>query len=209
MCNDCLSTESCRIRNLNTVRDTLRCISLLCVFEDIRPDSITDARTPAFLQRLKGQYGGPGDRQNVQFARPKKQLIDAGDDEPTYVDEHGRETISKDDYEKMTSGEVDEDHGLSKGRTDEQLQPHEPTASENDDSGAANVAKPSKEPQATFGSSKKRKAVKVAGDEDETKDAIAESDPQARKPEDEVKSAVEKKSKPKKAKKVKLSFDED
>ena len=145
----------------------------------------------------------------MQFARPKKQLIDAEDDEPTYLDEHGRETISKEEFEQMTSGEVDDEPKVSRGLPDEQDQLHGSTVSERDSSGSPKLLKPSKEPQTTFGSSKKRKAVKVTGDDDVAKDSEAEAVSQTAEPNNEVKSGAGKKLKPKKAKKVKLSFDED
>lgn len=166
----------------------------------------TDANTPAFLRRLKGEYGGPGERQSVQIARPKKQLIDTEDDAPTYVDEN-HETISKEDYEKLNRGEHDEavdeaTSGPAKKGSEGPTQ-QEPLRSET-------------EPKANIGNSKKRKAVKVIGNEDEVDqtasktDSVAETKAQPKVDGNEsVQSQAKKPKAAKKGKKIKLSFDDD
>src|SRR3978361_481851 len=65
-----------------------------------------DKREPAFLRKLKGEFGGLDGRHNVQIARPKKDRLKTGDDdedEPVIVDELG-ERIEKAEFERRVKG---------------------------------------------------------------------------------------------------------
>lgn len=161
-----------------------------------------DNSLPPFLQRLKAQPTGQGedaDRHERPTARPRRAKDPNGEDDgPTVVDEAG-ETVSKEEYEKLTakpaSGE-DAD-GTVGGNVEADVKEPEPADSralpakgERKGDGKASTA---------IGS-KKRKAVKVIG-EDEVEDAVPVKDAEP------VKSAS--KPKKKKAKPIKLAFDEE
>lgn len=151
-----------------------------------------DSTLPPFLQRMKAQNSGYGDdrdpdRHETPIARPKKAKNPDDDDGPTMVDESG-DTVSKADYEKKLKGDAEgeEDGGSN------------PQASGALPSGGA----PKSEKTISDGTAvRKRKVAKVIGgdDADDAKGDGAEkgSAPKA------VKKAK------KKAKPVKLSFDDD
>lgn len=164
---------------------------------------LTDARTPAFLQRLKGQFGAVGERQNVQFGRPRKQLLDLEDDAPTYIDEDNNEMISKEDFESMSKP-------MAKSTSDKSKIADYGEQNSNE----AKSRKQSSESLTAFGSSNKRKAAKiVAGDEAEAGLDPADSKAaSSSKKVDAHEGAMEPAKKvklAKKAKRIKLSFDED
>ena len=150
---------------------------------------------PAFLQRLRAEHGG--ERQNVQFARAKKDRLGTGDGEddgPTIVDEGG-ESVSKEEYEAMAKGE---------GTNGEEARSKVEVARQDyiDAQGDEEVKQQQK--FAEVGALKKRKQIKVIGDQ---KDAAKEDDVP------DSKEKLEGKSKPKNAasrkKRVKLSFDDE
>src|SRR3978361_1484798 len=65
-----------------------------------------DKREPAFLRKLKGEFGGLDGRHNVQIARPKKDRLKTGDDdedEPVILDEQG-ERIEKEEVDRRLKG---------------------------------------------------------------------------------------------------------
>ena len=65
----------------------------------------TERGEPAFLRKLKGQYGGleEATKQEQSLERPKKRLIpeNDADDAPTYVDISTHETLSKEAYDAL------------------------------------------------------------------------------------------------------------
>ncbi|KAL4802158.1 hypothetical protein BDV18DRAFT_147611 [Aspergillus unguis] len=153
-----------------------------------------DAKEPAFLQRLRGQYGntsGGLDRPISQ--RPRKTKVDNEDDGPTYVDAESNEVISKEDYEAMVKGGDEQSEQPENGAKDKDA-----AADENGDSKQKEGAS-SKQNLAEIGGPRKRKQAKVVGDdvqETEGEDAKPK-EPAARKPDQK-----------KKKKKIKLSFEE-
>lgn len=161
-----------------------------------------DSSLPPFLQRLRAQntgYGDDGDpdRHQVPLARPKKAKNPDDDDGPTFVDESG-ELVSKADYERQLKGDApgedtgDNVAGESKGDSKPEASGTLPADS-----------KPRVEQKLTDGNAvKKRKVAKVVGDEEEddsSKPTGAEKD---------IAPKAVKKAK-KKAKPIKLAFDDD
>lgn len=146
-----------------------------------------DKSLPPFLQRLHAQKGGFGDadRHERAIARPKKAKDDNDDDGPTMIDETG-ETLTKDEYEKLTSAPVAvaEDSGAAIP---------EPEARPSEEPGTAKV-----DQKVTNGAaSKKRKVAKVVGEDEEPSSQDGA-----------VVAKAAKKSK-RKAKPVKLAFDDN
>ncbi|KAL4965523.1 DUF4604 domain-containing protein [Aspergillus stella-maris] len=155
-----------------------------------------DAKEPAFLQRLRGQYGGnaTGGLERPISQRPRRARDDNEDDGPTYVDAESNEVISKEDYEAMVKGDGDEqseqpDNGVKDKYKD---------AEKAGDSSKEGTA--SKQNLAEIGGPRKRKQAKVVGDE--IQEAESEKSEEVR-----LKEAKQKKPKQKK-KKIKLSFEE-
>jgi hypothetical protein len=152
-----------------------------------------DSSLPPFLQRLRAQntgYGDDGDpdRHERPLARPKKAKNPDDDDGPTFVDESG-ETVTKEDYEKQLRGDAEgeEDAGNVTGELKGDGKPEA--------SGA--LPGPRVEQKLTDGAAiKKRKMAKVVGEDEE--DGVEKSTTQK----------VPKKAK-KKAKPIKLAFDDD
>lgn len=146
----------------------------------------TDSNEPAFLRKLKSQYGGELARHERPAARPRKQKTedDGDDDGPTYVDESNQDTISKEDYEKMLNPETVVDNPVVV----------EPNGL--DESTASTTESASKKTtEAGIGASNKRRLAKIVGIEDETPSMVQEGPPR--------------KVVKKKVKKIKLSFDEE
>lgn len=153
-----------------------------------------DPTLPPFLQRLHAQKAGRGgdpDRHEHAIARPKRVKKDAVDDGPTIVDESG-ETIEKAELEKMNGA-------LENGKDDVEATP----VTDAQDTGIAPLERKGDGQKVTDGgvgiANKKRKVVKVVGDDDEAKGEELEQD-------GEEKSKPVKKSK-KKSKPIKLAFD--
>jgi hypothetical protein len=170
---------------------------------------------PAFLRKLRGEYGGLDGRHNVQIARPKKDRLktgDDGEDDPVIVDEEG-ETVDKAEFERrMKQGEdqqpdgsaADDGEGITNRTTEGE---HEGQSTEE------------RQKVTEIGGSsmhaKKRKIGKVVGREGEEgydqKDPVEiKSTNQKEKADNDSKTS--RKNGPavpkKKGKKIKLSFDE-
>jgi hypothetical protein len=169
----------------------------------ISSNFLIEAAEPSFLRRIKAQIGGEDgdpDRHARQLARPKRARNDDDDDGPTYVDEESHDNVSKEDYEKLLKG--DEVKSLESGKL-EVDSTHKDEQDPKDDQ--ARVEIPSngkKEAVASIGVASKRKQVKVVGDGPEDSDVATE------KQKNSVKPSIDMKKSTKKAKKVKLSFDE-
>jgi hypothetical protein len=161
-----------------------------------------DSSLPPFLQRLRAQntgYGDDGDpdRQERPQARPKRAKDPDDDDGPTFVDESG-ELVSKADYEKQLKGDV-EGEETGGNVTSELKGDGKPEAS----SALPADSGPRVEQKLTDGAAvKKRKAAKVIGDEDEDDSSKATGAEKGTAPKT-VKKAK------KKAKPIKLAFDDD
>lgn len=145
-------------------------------------DCCIEAAQPAFLQRLRGQLAGDESaRRDPAVTRNKKLVRDDEDDAPTYVLEDTNESLTKAEYEALVAGKdttPDEESKASETKDQEpETQPKDKIVE---------VGK----------GSKKRKAAKViGGDEESGKDATESNAKVIKKP--------KKKTKP-----VKLSFDD-
>ncbi|KAB8261738.1 hypothetical protein BDV32DRAFT_30553 [Aspergillus pseudonomiae] len=155
-----------------------------------------EAKEPAFLQRLRNQYGDTSGRLERPIARPRKLKDADDDDDPTYVDEESNEVISKEEYEALVRESNKEGEDTGKGEPD----PEQTTSQDNEQDKASTTqeAPISKQNMAEIGGPKKRKQAKVIGEEE----------PAAEKEEIQPKDTGSRKPKQKK-KKIKLSFDEE
>ncbi|KAL8940179.1 MAG: hypothetical protein Q9211_002396 [Gyalolechia sp. 1 TL-2023] len=168
-----------------------------------------DSNEPAFLRKLKGQYGGTDSARHQQpLARPRKQRnpIEEDEDEPIYVHEaNPHEPISKADYDTLIDDTVTEDRdglfttveklsgrvGKASNQTGASSKPH-------GERGVMQEA-PSKQQIAVIGAASKKRSAKIIGDgtaADETQDSAE-------------KIELAKSRGPKKAKRQKLSFQDD
>jgi hypothetical protein len=152
----------------------------VCIQIIFASDCCIDAAQPAFLQRLRGQIAGDESaRREPAVTRNKKLVRDDEDDAPTYVLEDTNESLTKAEYEALVAG---------KGTTPDECS----KASETKDQEP--VPQPKDKLVEVGKASKKRKAVKVIGaDEEGARDAFQFDAKIIKKP--------KKKSKP-----VKLSF---
>jgi hypothetical protein len=170
------------------------------------------ASQPAFLQRLRDQNSaisstGRHEQPIARAQRPKNSTAnDDDDDAPTYVVEGSSETLSKAEYEKLTSAgdgdDAKEKFGDVKDMVTGELTGDSPRASgalPDEDDGPARASVTVDAGKAT----KKRKMAKIVGGEDDDADG------------DEAisKDTSKDESKPKKAKKkgkpIKLSFGDE
>jgi hypothetical protein len=153
-----------------------------------------DSTLPPFLQRLQANNASGDGRNEFQSARPKKprNAEDDAEDEPVYFDEESGETLTKKEWEEKEKADEE-------GKEDD------------GDEGKGGLSSEKKETEkekiAAIGVSKKRKAGKVVGgdEEEETGDAVGELKKVGK---TEGKKAEKGKS-AKKGKKIKLSFGDD
>ncbi|RMZ79873.1 hypothetical protein DV737_g3224, partial [Chaetothyriales sp. CBS 132003] len=155
---------------------------------DFKAKNLTyDKSQPAFLQRLRAEFGG--ERNNVQFERPNKprlQIGDAAEDGPTIVDESG-EGVSKEEYERMLRGEEEDAKGAGPD-------PRDGAGQEDTE-------------DAQIGNAKKRKVGKVVGSEaEEVQMKRGQGHGDTEKSTSATRDAG--KAPKKRAKKIKLSFDD-
>ena len=153
---------------------------------------------PSFLRKLKAEHGG--DRSNVQFARPKKDRLKTGDDdedEPTIVDEHG-ESLGKGEWEQL----LKQEKGAAKEGAEEQEAAGEGVWIDQDIGGKDGEGR-EKQQVAEIGANKKRKAVKVFGEETAADRKKVDSNGNEQLHEKPAISTTKNKTK-----KVKLSFDD-
>ncbi|KAJ5802762.1 uncharacterized protein N7503_005212 [Penicillium pulvis] len=152
------------------------------------PKFAYEAQEPAFLQRLRGQYGGDTSGRLERPAARNKKLRDPKDDEedePVYVDEESNEVITKEEYKALVEPSKDHETNTEDSSTTEgHKKPAEPIAKQ------SNLTE--------VGGQRKRKQAKVVGEENK-----AESEAPV------VQEKQDKPKKSKKAKKIKLSFDEE
>ncbi|EKV05741.1 ribosome assembly protein 1 [Penicillium digitatum] len=148
-----------------------------------------DAKQPAFLQKLRGQYGDNTGRLERPALRPTRLKVnnDDDDDEPTYIDEDSNEVISKEEYKAMVGESGPKEEGeAGDSAMDNSTGDHVKSQTEASISKQNNLTE--------IGGQRKRKQAKVVG---EDKAEAKEVQPKA----------ASKKSK--KPKKIKLSFDEE
>ncbi|OBW68632.1 MAG: NAD(P)-binding protein [Aureobasidium pullulans] len=166
------------------------------------------ASQPAFLQRLRDQNSAitASGRQEQPIARAQraKKAGDDDDDAPTYVVEGSSETLTKAEYEKLTSGDGDVEAGVkSKFGDVKDMVTGELTG----DSPKASGALPEEDDVPVRASAtidagkatKKRKVAKVVGGEDEDETSTR----------DETKGESNPKKPKKKGKPIKLSFGDE
>ncbi|KAK2801525.1 hypothetical protein FQN50_007741 [Emmonsiellopsis sp. PD_5] len=159
-----------------------------------------DKNEPAFLRKLRSQYGdGSGFRNDRPNPRPTKQRDTDDDDAPTYVDEESNEVISKEEYEALVKGDsedqVAEDAGNNNEDGNNETNALDTTTGTGKESKTVTETPGPKAKQrvAEIGGAKKRKQGKVIGDD--------ATEPDAKKPQTS--------RKPKLKKKIKLSFDDE
>ena len=164
---------------------------------------------PSFLRKLREEHGGP--RNNVQISRPKKDRLrtgDEGEDDPVILDEAG-ENVAKEEWEGMLNREKE---ASTLGTVAETESKDELRRAEAEGESAREKQKVSQ-----IGSTKKRKAGKVISRgedaEHETKGDKAKLKEDKKAHSDELTSkesqpAIPPSKTTKKAKKIKLSFDE-
>ncbi|KAL9123369.1 MAG: hypothetical protein Q9187_000096 [Circinaria calcarea] len=150
----------------------------------------SESSEPSFLRKLKSQYAGAdSSRHERPSARPRKQRDSEGDDEPMYVDEYGRDTITKAEYDAMLNGE---------GHTKEDVVEQTSATTENPQESVEENEQAVRKPViAAIGALGKRRRGKVVGKGDEVTDEV------------KVSTTIGKKRPLKKAKKVNLSYDEE
>ncbi|KAF2774069.1 hypothetical protein EJ03DRAFT_370890 [Teratosphaeria nubilosa] len=158
-----------------------------------------DSTLPPFLQRLHDKNAGRGDtdRHERPLARPKRDKDPNEDDGPTVVDESG-ETLTKDEFERLTKAEAAREGDIGGAVIGESTGDGQLEAS-----GALPDGEEIKrgDQKVTDGlASKKRKAAKVVGDEVGGDGKSADGEGKGEK--------VVKKQK-KKAKPIKLAFDDE
>ncbi|KAH7342842.1 hypothetical protein BKA65DRAFT_504936 [Rhexocercosporidium sp. MPI-PUGE-AT-0058] len=156
-----------------------------------------DDSLPPFLARLRANNNAGDGRHEYTVARPKKARTaeDEAEDEPVYFDEGSGETLTKSEWEAREAVEEDEkEGGKAEGGVESAVKGEE--------------GKDGKEKVAAIGASKKRKAGKVVGgeEEDEIPAAKAAVDKMAS---NQPGKKVEKGKSTKKGKKIKLSFGDD
>lgn len=158
-----------------------------------------DSSLPPFLARLQANNNSNDGRHEFSIARPKKarNVDEEAENEPVYFNEESGETLTKSEWEAREAEDAEEEVGEA----------------ERSESKVA-IKSEGKEKVAAIGASKKRKAGKVVGAEDDDvktvemkpkKSSSAAGESKAVKPEGKKGD----KPKPgKKAKKIKLSFDD-
>jgi len=161
---------------------------------------------PPFLARLHANNTSRDGRQEFSVARPKKARTaeDEAEDEPVYFDEQTGDSLTKSEWEER--------EGIESGEKSETVDV--PKDGEEKVGGELQEERTEKEKEklAAIGASKKRKAGKVIGAEDEEAESKGDSGPagvggnEVRKPEA---TKLEKGKSAKKGKKIKLSFGDD
>ena len=176
-------------------------VSYNLVLDVTKLTSILELEEPSFLRKLKSEYGRANSvRHERPLARPRKtKTAEDNDDEPTYVDEGSHDTLTKQQYEAMLSAE-NVPSLMSKGdavtdakAVDDNSTEHQgPTTSR-----FREVAPPKIELVAAIGTTGKRRIGRVVGEGVPSDEIQADRTPDLR-----LKKPT------KKAKKIKLSFDD-
>lgn len=162
-------------------------------------DLTYDANEPLFLRKLRSQYGDTSGRLQRPAQRPRKLKEHDDDDEPTYVYEESNEVLTKEQYEELIRETTDKkDEHQMQDRADQEETALKPGQDARPSAEREREAKSSapKQTIAEIGGPRKRKQVKVIGDENTvTPENIQEPPQGSRKPKQTKK-------------KIKLSFDE-
>lgn len=172
----------------------------------------TEKKEPNFLRRLREQnVSGDSARHERPIGRPDRpkrlQLggPDDDEDEPTYVDEETNETVSREEYQTLLdqAPDVPKDAAENQDSVNSEAidSPKKPSGL---DAAEVHVGK-STEKLADVGDRRKKRVVKVIGDDDQGRDTRSEvvSDANAQEPDPRPPAKGRKK------KRIKLSFDEE
>ncbi|KAJ5178191.1 uncharacterized protein N7500_000890 [Penicillium coprophilum] len=148
-----------------------------------------EAKQPAFLQKLRGQYGDNTGRLERPALRPTRLKVndDDDDDEPTYLDEESNKVISKEEYNALVGESGLKEEGEAGNSSKD-------NSTGDQDKSKTELATSKQNNLTEVGGQRKRKQAKVVGEDNAE---ASEAQPKA----------TSKKSK--KPKKIKLSFDED
>lgn len=124
---------------------------------------LSEPNEPNFLRKFKSQYSGAdSSRHERPLARPRKQKETEDDDAPTYVDEHGRDIITKAEYDAMLNGESHIPEGMTE---------QTPKATEDQQELVREDGQAVRESEAAaIGTLRKRRIGKVIGKDDEVID---------------------------------------
>ncbi|KAI4279309.1 MAG: hypothetical protein LQ337_000340 [Flavoplaca oasis] len=164
-----------------------------------------ESRDPSFLRKLKGEFGTTDAvRQQRPQARPKRlrNTQEDDDDLPIYVnDQDPSEILSKAEYDALLEAPSTEQQPLKEAPPDVDRQTSKATGARPTSSAGVRTEHESavKERSAGIGGCSKKRAAKIVGDDalsDEAQNSMSEAH-------------VVKKSAPKRAKKMKLSFEDD
>ncbi|KAL8969621.1 MAG: hypothetical protein Q9183_001914 [Haloplaca sp. 2 TL-2023] len=164
-----------------------------------------ETKEPSFLKKLRGEYGGGDSMRHAHQQKRPKRLRDAADDdsdEPVYMrEEDPHQSLSKAEYEALIKIPADQQRpGEQASLITEALGSKAAQSTPSVSSPAVAPQETStKQERSTIGGASKKRAAKIVG-EDASADE-AQTSPQ--------KSSTLKKPSHKKAKKLKLSFDDD
>jgi hypothetical protein len=153
-----------------------------------------DDTLPPFLARLRTNNASQDGRHEYHVARPQKARTaeDKAEDEPVYFDEGTGETLTKTEWEAKDAA-LETEAGQGEGKDEARTE-------------GAKDMRVSTEKIAAIGSSKKRKAGKVVGADEEE---VAPESGKKSMSQPEISKKVEKGKSAKKGKKIKLSFGDD
>ena len=164
-------------------------------------NSPIESKEPNFLRKLRSEVGrGISDRHERPLARPKMQKNEDEDDQPTYVDEDSHDTISKADYDTLTSRSNDhtEEHGQDLAIKRPLNQSNGNLEKDVDKSNEPRLPDTTNQGMTVIGTSYKKRLAKIVVEDDDRRETEQRKDLYS----------DGKKPKVKKSKKVKLSFDE-
>ena len=175
-----------------------------------------ESNEPAFLRKLRGEHSDrDSSRHERPLARPRKQVWEGEpEDQPTYVVEDSQDTLSKAEYEALLAANGLDKQGGIKEPSSAKLR-HDIEEAESGMNKMAREAAPVRQQVAGIGRSIKRPLAKAVGDE-EAEEEKEDEDEHEDEDEDNGQTATKrgssakknKKTRAKKAKKIKLSFDE-
>ena len=119
------------------------------------------------------------------------------DDGPTYIVEGTQDVVSREEYEALIGNDPKEAGDAGPRKETEELKPAQ-DGHGTDDGDSVVLDRPNKEKIAGIGASNKRRLAKIVGADEDGEKTVAR----------EKVEKGDKKVKPKKSKKIKLSFDE-
>ena len=166
-----------------------------------------EAKEPAFLHRLRGEYrSGDASRHEHPLARPKKHKIaDDEDDEPIYVDGDSLNTVSKAEYEALQT-HTEPQKTVESCTASLPFSQTRPTEQENNaPADQLDVAVPSRQLEASIGGNSKKRLAKVIGEDGKSDENPSDQNLPSR----DARSISGLRKKGNKVKKIKLSFQED